>query len=46
MKGVGMIVVSPRGVNFGDWSHLGCSRKKSPLYLAMKVSSRVAREEI
>ena len=25
MKGVVMLVVSLRGVNFGSWSHLGCS---------------------
>ena len=25
MKGVGMLVVSHRGVNFIFWSHLGCS---------------------
>ena len=25
MKGVGMVVVSLRGVDFGFWSHLGCS---------------------
>ena len=25
MKGVGMLVVSLIGVNFGFWSHLGCS---------------------
>ena len=25
MKGVGMLVVLLRGVNFGLWSHLGCS---------------------
>ena len=25
MKGVGMLAVSIRGVNFGFWSHLGCS---------------------
>ena len=25
MKGVGMLVVSLRGVTFGFWSHLGCS---------------------
>ena len=25
MKVVGMLVVSLRGVNFGFWSHLGCS---------------------
>ena len=25
MEWTGMLVVSPRGVNFGCWSHLGCS---------------------
>ena len=25
LKGVGMLVFSLRGVNFGFWSHLGCS---------------------
>ena len=25
MKGARMLVVSLRGVNFGFWSHLGCS---------------------
>ena len=24
MKGLGMLVVSLRGVNFGFWFHLGC----------------------
>ena len=33
--------VSLRAVNFGFWSHLGCSRQN-----AVKVSFRVAREEI
>ena len=28
MKGVGMLVVSLRGVNFAFWSHLGCSGQK------------------
>ena len=37
--------VSLRGVNFGFWSHLGCPGK-TPSYLAMKVSFRVAREKI
>ena len=40
MKGVGMLVVSLRGENFGFWSHLGCSGQ------AVKVSFRVAREKI
>ena len=25
MKGVGILIVSIRGVNFGFWSYLGCS---------------------
>ena len=37
------LVVSLKGVNFGFWSRLGCSGK---LLLAVKVSLRVAREEI
>ena len=41
MKGAGMLVVSLRGVNF-RFDVLG----KTPLYLAVKVSFRVAREEI
>ena len=41
MKGVGMLVVSLRGVNL-IWGVLG----KMPLYLAEKFSFRVAREEI
>ena len=43
MKGVGMFVVSLRGVNFGFWSQdvLG----KMPSYLAVKVSFRVPREK-
>ena len=27
-KGVGMLIISLRGVNFGIWSHLGCSGRK------------------
>ena len=45
IKGVGMLVVSLRGVNFRFWSHLGCLGK-TPSYLAVKVSFRVAREKI
>ena len=29
MKGAGMLVVSLRGVNFGFWSHLGCSEENA-----------------
>ena len=47
MKGVGMLVVSLRGVNFGFCSHGGCSGQNPIiLYLAVKVSFRVAREKI
>ena len=48
MKGVGM-PVSLRGVNFGFWSHLGCSGKIAIIcnpYVAVKVSFRVSRDEI
>ena len=40
MEWSGMLVVSLRGINFGF-----CSRKMS-LFLAVKVSLRVAREKI
>ena len=40
MKGAGMLVLSLRGVNFIFWS------RKTPLYLAVKVSFRVALEGI
>ena len=43
MKVVRMLVVSLRRVNFGFWSHLGCS---GPSYLAVKVSFRVAPEKM
>ena len=45
MKAAGMLVVSPRGVNFGFWSHLGCSGQ-TPSDLAVKVLIGVAREKI
>ena len=44
MKGVGMLVASLRGINFGFWPHLGCPGK-TPSYLAVKVSFRVTREK-
>ena len=46
IKVVGMLVVSLRGVNFGFWSHLGCSGQNAIIYLASKVSFRVASEKI
>ena len=32
IKGVGMLVVSIRGVNFGFWSHLGCSGQNAIIF--------------
>ena len=32
MKEVGMLVVSLRGLNFGFWSHLGCSRQNAIIF--------------
>ena len=32
MKGVGMLVVLHRGVNFGFWSHLGCSGQNAIIF--------------
>ena len=32
MKGVGMLVVSLRGVNFGFWSHLRCSGQNAIIF--------------
>ena len=46
MKGVGMLVVSLRGVNFGFWSHFKGVLGKTPSYLAVKVSFKVVREKI
>ena len=45
MKGVGKLVVSLRGVNFGFGLTEGVLGK-TPSYLAMKVSFRVEREKI
>ena len=32
MKVVGILVVSLRGVNFGFWSHLGCSGQNAIIF--------------
>ena len=45
MKGVGMLVVSLRGVKFAFWSHLGCFGQNA-INLAVKVSFRVASKKI
>ena len=44
MKGVGMLVVSLRGVNFGFWSHLGCSGQNAIIF-SREGLVRVAREK-
>ena len=33
MKGVGMLVLSLRNVNFGFWSHLGCSGQNAIIFI-------------
>ena len=45
MKGVGMLLVSLRGVNFRFWSHLGCSRQNTIIF-SHKSLFRVALKEI
>ena len=45
MKGVGMLIVSLRGVNFGFWSHLGCSGQNT-IISNHKGLFRVALKEI
>ena len=32
MKGVGMLIISLNGVNFGFWSHLGCSGQNAIIF--------------
>ena len=46
MKVAGMLVVSLRGVNFRFWTRLGRGVLGKTPYLALKVSFRVALEEI
>ena len=45
MKVVGILVVSLRDVNFGFWSHLGCSGQNAIIF-SREVSFRLAREKI
>ena len=46
MKGVGMLVVSLRGVNFGFWSHLGCSRQNPIIFSSQGLVKSCTREKI
>ena len=45
MKVVGILVDSLRGVNFGFWSHLGCSGQNVIIF-SCEVSFRLARKKI
>ena len=42
MKGVGMLIVSLRGVNFRSWSHLGCSGEN--IIIVVKALFRLSHE--
>ena len=35
MKGAGLLCVSLRGVNFGFWSHLGCSGQNTIIFRSL-----------
>ena len=40
MKGVRMLVVSLRGVNFGFWSHLGCSGQNAIIFSRLGLHAK------
>ena len=50
IKVTGMLVVSFRGLNYGFWSHLGCSGRNADIFshqgIVYKCTCRVAREEV
>ena len=46
MKGVGMLVISLRGVNFGFWSHLGCSGQNAIIFSHEGLSYGCTRKNI
>ena len=41
MKGVGMLVVLLRGVNFGFWSHVGCPGQNTIILLIFSLEGLV-----
>ena len=45
MKVVGMLVVSLRGVNFGFWSHLGCSGQNAIIFSREGLVQRCTRKK-
>ena len=46
MKGVGMLVVSLTGVNFGFWSHLGSSGQNAIIFSREGLVERCTRRNI
>ena len=40
MKVVGILVVSLRGVNFGFWSHLGCSGQNAIIFSRLGLHAK------
>ena len=46
MKGAGMLVVSLRGVNFGFWSHLGCSGQNAIIFSRKGLFKGCSRRKI
>ena len=46
MKVVGMLVVSFRGVNFGFWSHLGCTGQNAIIFSREGLVSGSTRKKI
>ena len=46
MKGVGMLVVQLKGVNFGFWSHLGCSVQNAIIFSSEGLVQRCTPKNI
>ena len=46
MKGMGMLVVSLSGVNFGFWSHVGCSVKNAIIFSRERLVQGCTRKNI
>ena len=46
MEGVGMLVVSLKGVNFGFWSRLGCSGQNTIIFSRKSLFQGCTRRNI
>ena len=46
MKGMGMLVVSLSGVNFGFWSHVGCSGENAIIFSRERLVYGCTRKNI